>query len=101
MSESFAEIANKQYTVNSSNQEVIHTVNSKQYTVLGVRKFVESLDKRVYCSPKFLAFYCKAARRLGFTRLHELQAIALDPTVRSPERMFMYLIKEECARRGL
>lgn len=96
--QSVNEMLQKQYTVNSSNK---NSLNSKQYTVSGVRNFVESLDKRVYCNQKFLPFYCKAAKKLGFPKMLELQRIAVDPSVDHNERMFMWLIKEEFKAKGI
>lgn len=68
------------------------TVNSNELEV-----FVGSLSPLVYRSPKYLPFYCKAARLLGFSRILELQAISLDPSVRNAEKVFWYWLKKEMA----
>ncbi len=101
MTDSLKEVLNsKQYKTKNTN-----TVYSKQYGKIlsreQVRDFIESLDNRVYCNPKFLPFYCKAARLLGFRRLIELQAMVInDPRINSPElfnaeKVYWSLLKSE------
>lgn len=101
----FASIAQerlKQYTVNSIKPS--ENTNSKQYTVLQTKAFVESLDKRLYKAEFMLPFYCKAARKLGFSRILELQGMVLaDPRINgpldkfNPERVFYALLKDALA----
>lgn len=88
----------KQYTVYSDKTSF---TNSKQYTVYETRQFVDSLDRRVYRGDAYLPFYCKSARTLGFGRLIELQGMALDPSVKNPQRVFFSLILDERRRLGL
>jgi hypothetical protein len=93
----------KQYTVYSNKTSY---TNSKQYTVLQTREFVESLDRRLYKVPQYLPFYCKAARTLGFGRVLELQGMVLaDPRLTgpedkfNPEKVFWSLLREELSPR--
>lgn len=59
------------------------------------RSFVMSLNERVFCDRRYLPFYCNAVLKLGTQKLLYLQSMALDPTVKSPERMFAWLLKQE------
>lgn len=85
-----ANINSLQFTVSSGIE-----LGVKVPTVADTRSFVESLDGRVYRDPRFLAFYCKAARVLGFAKVLYLQRMAVDPSVKQPERLFTKLLKQE------
>lgn len=92
-----------QYTVNSSNN--ISSNNSKQYTVIDVSRFVDSLDSRVYVNTQYKPFYCKAAKILGFDRVHELEQMVIrDPRINDahkfcPERVFFAALRGEMQRK--
>jgi hypothetical protein len=80
--------------------------NSKQYSALQIKQFVETLDSRVYRDAHWLAFYCKAARTLGFSRMIELQGMVIsDPRIGgpvdkfNPEKVYAALLKEEMAHK--
>lgn len=64
-------------------------------TIVETRKFVETLDRRVYANERYLPWYCKAVRSLGKQKVLICQSLALDPTVKNAERMFTYLLKQE------
>lgn len=64
-------------------------------TIVETRKFVETLDRRVYANEQYLPWYCKAVRALGKQKVLICQSLALDPTVKNAERMFTYLLKQE------
>lgn len=69
--------------------------NSSSSSLISARKFVETLDPRVASDRRWFPFYTKAVLKLGSQRVLIAQSMALDPTVKSAERMFSWLLKQE------
>lgn len=90
-------LENKQHSNSTVQLQSVNklTYSTVQYSREEVRGFLHTLDARVFCNERFLPFYHKAAQHLGFSRLHELERIAVDPSVENPEKMFSWLIKQD------
>lgn len=84
-------------TVYSTDSKQLASQSSgvRRLTPADARSIVDSLDPRVYRDQRFRPFYCKAVLRLGYAKITFLQSMALDPSVRNPERMFSWLLKQE------
>lgn len=84
-------------TVYSTDSKQLASQSSgvRRLTPADARSIVDSLDPRVYRDQRFRPFYCKAVLRLGYAKVTFLQSMALDPSVRNPERMFSWLLKQE------
>lgn len=79
-----------------------------QYSTQEARARIESLDDRLYRNSQFLPFYVSALRKLGWSRILDLQSMILnDPRlgksteVFNPEKVFCALLRDEIAEKAL
>ena len=90
----------KQYKINSycnshSDSNCLENDKPELVSPIEAKQIVEQLDPRVYRNDQFLPFYCKAVRTIGRDKMFAAQSMALDQSVRSPEKLFAWLLRKE------